>query len=123
MPGVAVARRRSRVDGVLAVQIEDRLWRAGTCCAAPFDPRAAPRRLIRRRDLVYDRPVGRTGRYLAVVVLVVLAAASGASAATLTAACSGMTGDSASLVNAIASANASGGSNVVALGRGCVYSL
>jgi hypothetical protein len=79
--------------------------------------------LIRGRDLDYDRAVGRTGRYFAAVVLVVLVGATGASAATLAAACGGTTGDSVSLVDAIASANASGGSNVVVLGQGCVYTL
>jgi hypothetical protein len=85
--------------------------------------RAVAARLICGCDLDYDRAVGRTGRYFAALVLVVLVGATGASAATLTAACSGTTGDPVSLVDAIAAANASGGSNVVALGRGCVYTL
>ena len=64
---------------------------------------------------------------LLVLALVLLAAvvvpAGSASAATFTAACSGTTGDPASLVAAINSANAAGGANVVQLGAGCTYTL
>lgn len=61
---------------------------------------------------------------LASVLLAVLVVQAGsASAATFTAACSGTTGDPASLVTAINSANAAGGANVVQLGAGCTYTL
>ena len=43
--------------------------------------------------------------------------------ATFTAACSGTTGSASALVTAITRANSAGGSNVVALGRSCVYTL
>jgi hypothetical protein len=46
-----------------------------------------------------------------------------ASGATFTAACSGMTGDSSSLIAAVASANSAGGVNIVQLGQGCMYTL
>ncbi len=46
-----------------------------------------------------------------------------ASGATFTAACSGTTGDSSSLIAAVAGANIAGGVNIVQLGRGCAYTL
>ena len=46
-----------------------------------------------------------------------------AAGATFTAACGGTIGDGSSLVGAIDQANAAGGSNVVQLGSGCVYTL
>jgi Divergent InlB B-repeat domain len=63
-------------------------------------------------------------RVLALAILAVLVLQAGsASAATFTAACSGTTGDPASLVAAITNANAAGGSNTVQLSAGCTYTL
>jgi hypothetical protein len=55
--------------------------------------------------------------------LLATAVPAAARAATFQAACSGKTGDPASLAAAIASANAATGEDVVALGAGCVYTL
>ena len=80
-------------------------------------------------DAFADAGRGRRGRrgtlrVLAFGILAVLAVPAGsASAATFTAACSGTTGDPASLVAAITSANAAGGSNTVQLSAGCTYTL
>ncbi len=66
----------------------------------------------------------RHGRLLVVLAVAGLAVHAGsASAATFTAACSGHTGDPASLIAAINSANAAGGSNTVQFGAGCTYTL
>jgi hypothetical protein len=57
------------------------------------------------------------------VVGALLLSSGTASAANFPASCSGTTGDSGSLVSAITAANIAGGSNVVSLGRNCVYTL
>ena len=56
-------------------------------------------------------------------MLVLVLSGGSASAATFTAACSGTTGDPASLVTAINDANNATGSNTVQLGAGCTYTL
>jgi hypothetical protein len=61
--------------------------------------------------------------WLGSVVLLLLLYPEAARAATFTAACSGTTGDPASLVSAIDQANASFGADVVQLGAGCLYTL
>jgi hypothetical protein len=70
---------------------------------------------------------GPTGACVVVCVGVLAFGAGEAGAVTLTAACSGTTGDvgsdSGSLVSEINEANAAGGANTVQLGAGCAYTL
>jgi hypothetical protein len=70
---------------------------------------------------------GRLARMSLVCVVVLVLGAGKAGAVTLTAACSGTTGDVGSdpesLVNEIGAANSLGGSNTIELGAGCVYDL
>jgi hypothetical protein len=62
-------------------------------------------------------------RFAILAAAAIVASPAVASGATLTAACSGTTGDSSSLVSAVASANSAGGVNTVQLGQGCTYTL
>jgi hypothetical protein len=71
--------------------------------------------------------MGRWARMLLLCLLVLGLGAGEASAITLTAACSGTTGDvgsdSGSLVTEIGLANSAGGTNTIELGAGCIYDL
>jgi hypothetical protein len=70
---------------------------------------------------------GQFGRMSLVCVMVLAFAAGKAGAVTLTAACSGTSGDvgsdSGSLVTEIGQANSVGGTNTIDLGAGCIYDL
>ncbi len=77
----------------------------------------------RRAGLLGQRWLRLCARLSLGCLLVVLVAPRSGWAATFAAACSGTTGNAASLRAAIFEANASGGADTVALGRGCVYTL
>ena len=87
-----------------------------------------PRSLLRQR-LLFDGSGAALGYLecgafrLALLVLVFAVGVDQASAATFVAGCSGTTGDVASLVNAIDTANVHAGPDTVQLAQGCVYAL
>src|SRR4051794_16729820 len=77
-------------------------------------------------DAIEGDPRRVRGRLAAVCVLGLLAIVGWpdmAVGAEFTAGCAGSTGDASALVGAITQANTAGGSNVVRLGHGCVYTL